>query len=330
MGRKNENGVISVIASASVNGSGINEGSSIRRGKVHNLELAGASVAKLIQKLENSSGRKIGKAYVSLAGQSLHTIDFSAKRNLSSGIVTDDDVKQLRKAAERYRPDLRQNYCVADVEYYIDDKPEKSPVGIRGEEIEAGFKLLVGRPGLTSNIKQSITTKTNLEIADYVVGPLAAAVMALTDEEKELGCAFIDFGAGTTTLSVYKKGILRWMVEIPFGGDNITRDISELNFTEEDAERLKTKFGKAMDTREGSIFSSPFSSKPDIDLEELNKVIVMRLDEIIANIREQISFPIWGPTWRRCDHHRWCLHVEESGPLPCKGVEDGSTQGFCS
>jgi cell division protein FtsA len=36
------------------------------------------------------------------------------------------------------------------------------------------------------------------------------------------------------------------------------------------------------------VFLSPFSSKPDVDLTELNKVIGMRLDEITANIREQI------------------------------------------
>src|SRR5690606_29405448 len=178
---------------------------------------------------------------------------------------------------------------VADVEYYIDDKPERNPVGVTGSQIEAGFELIVGRPNLMHNIEKSIKAKSELEIAGYVVGPVASAAIALTDEEKELGCAFIDFGAGTTTLSVYKEGILRRMVVIPFGGRSITKDICALNFTENDAEQLKIKFGKAMETHEGPLFTSPFSSKPDIDLAELNKVIGMRLDEIIANIREQIS-----------------------------------------
>src|SRR5690606_36563654 len=95
-------------------------------------------------------------------------------------------------------------------------------------------------------------------------------------------------GAGTTTLSVYKDGVLRRAVVIPFGGKSITKDISALNFTESDAEQLKIKFGKAMETHESPFFSSPFSSKPDVDLSELNRVIGLRLDEITANIVEQI------------------------------------------
>lgn len=284
MGRRNDNGVISVITSGS-----IDAGNSIRRGMVYNIEQAGANVQKLVRMLENSSDRKIGRVYVSLAGQSLHTLEYNEMRQLPAGMVTEEVVSQLRSAAEKHQPDLKRNYQVADVEYYIDDKPERSPVGVTGSQIEAGFELIVGRPNLMNNIEKSITAKTALEIAGYVVGPTAAAAIALTDEEKELGCAFIDFGAGTTTLSVYKEGILRRMVVIPFGGRSITRDICALNFTENDADQLKIKFGKAMETHEGPIFTSPFSSKPDVDLAELNKVIGMRLDEIIANIREQIS-----------------------------------------
>ncbi|MDR0422844.1 MAG: cell division protein FtsA [Proteiniphilum sp.] len=282
-GRKNENGVISILASSS-----IDSGNSIRRGMIYNIEQAGANVHKLIMMLENSLERKIGKVYVSLSGQSLHTVEFNETLRVPSGIVTEEDVNRLRKSAEKFQPELKRNYRIADVEYYIDDEPEPSPVGVTGSEIEAGFKLIVGRPNLLVNIEKSITAKTDLKIANYIVGPMVSAAIALNEEEKELGCAFLDFGAGTTTLSVYKGGILRRMIVIPFGGKNLTKDICALNFTENDAEQLKIKFGKALESHEGPMFLSPFSSKPDVDLTELNKVIAMRLDEITANIWEQI------------------------------------------
>jgi cell division protein FtsA len=283
VGRKNENGVISVMASGT-----IDSGSSIRRGMVYNIEQTGANVHKLVQMLENSIGRKIGSVYVSLAGQSLHSMEFNEMKQLSSGMVTDEVVNQLRKAAEKFQPEMKRNYRVADAEYYIDDKPERNPVGVTGSQIEAGFELIVGRPNLLVNIQKSIA-KTDLKIVDYIVGATASAEIALTEEEKELGCAYLDFGAGTTTLSVYKNGILRRMVVIPFGGKNLTKDISSLNFTENDAEQLKIKFGKAAENQDGPLFTSPFSSKPDVDLAELNKVIGMRLDEITANIKEQLK-----------------------------------------
>lgn len=283
VGRKNEHNVISILTSGS-----IDAGNSIRRGLVYNIEQAGANVHKLVMMLENSIGRKIGKVYVSLSGQSLHTMEFNEMKQLSSGMVTEEEVSHLYNLAEKFQPELKRNYKVADVEYYIDDKPERSPVGVTGTQIEAGYELIVGRPNLLSNIEKSIAAKTDLEIVDYIVGPLASAAIALTEEEKELGCGFVDFGAGTTALSVYKGGILRRMVVIPFGGRNLTKDISSLNFTENDAEQLKIKFGRALENQDTPLFTSPFASKPDIDLAELNKVIGMRLDEIIANVKEQI------------------------------------------
>lgn len=284
VGRRNENGVISIITSGY-----IDSGNSIRRGMVYNIEQVGANIHKLVLMLENSINKKIGRVYVSLAGQSLHTLEFNEMRKLNAGMVTAEVVTQLYQAAERFQPDMKRNYRIADVEYYIDDKPERSPVGVTGTQIEAGFELIVGRPNLMINIEKSMVAKTTLKIADYIVGPGASAEIALNEEEKELGCAFIDFGAGTTTLSVFKGGILRRMVVIPFGGKNLTRDICALNFTESDAEQLKIKFGKAFENHDGPLFTSPFSSKPDVDLAELNKVIGMRLDEIIANIKEQIN-----------------------------------------
>ncbi len=285
IGRKNENNVISVMAYETVPSNNC-----VRRGAIHNVEEAGSKVRKLIDFLEKKIGKRIGRVYVSLAGQSLFCIDVREMRQLpQSGIITDEIVKQLSVAADKYKPDLKRKYAIADVEYFCDDKPERNPVGVTCSLLEADYKVIIGRPNLYTNIQKTIVEKSQLQIADLIVGPLATAAIALNDEEKELGCALIDFGAGTTTLSIYKGDILRYLVVIPFGGKTITKDISELNFTETDSEQYKIKFGKAKEGQETSFFSSPFSSKPDINMEELNKVIVMRLDEITANIKEQIK-----------------------------------------
>lgn len=292
VGRMNENNIFSVLASGEISSDGC-----IRRGIVYNMKETGAKINGLVSFLQNTINRKIAKVYVSLNGQSLHSEEFRQMKQLaSSGIVTESVIEQLRQSAEKYRPELNKKYAIADVEYFVDDRSENNPVGVSCAQIEAEFEIIIGRASLLPNIEKSIKDKTSLDIADYVVGPLASAAIALTKEDKELGCAFIDFGAGTTTLSVYKSGILRQLVVIPFGGRNITKDICELNFTEKDAEEYKCKFGKATDTKENtksiSPFSSPFSlsssQKTDIDLVELNKVIRMRLNEITANIKEQI------------------------------------------
>lgn len=285
VGRKNENNVISILASGEQPSNNC-----IRRGMVYNIEVTGANVQRLITMLENSMGRKIGQVYVSLGGQSLRSIEFRKSIELSPGeMVLEEMIGRLRESAEQFVPELARAYSVADVEYFIDGKPERKPVGVTGSRVEACYKLITGRPNLLANVEKSIAVKAGLPIANYIVGALAAAAATLSDEEKELGCALVDFGAGTTTLSVYKGGVLRSMVVIPFGGKSITRDICALNITENDAEQLKIKYGKASKKQETPLLTSPFTENPDVDMSRLNRVIEMRLDEIMVNLKEQIK-----------------------------------------
>lgn len=282
VGRINENGVVSVLASHTVLSDNC-----IRRGLVYNIEETGAKVKRLINMLENTLNKKIGCVYISVAGQSLHSETHREMKQLSSsGIVTENIIDQMRRDAEKYMPELSKKYAIADVEYFLDDQPEKNPVGVSCSRIDATYQMIVGRPNIVSNIEKSINGKAGVDVAGYVAGPLASASIGLSDEEKELGCAFIDFGAGTTSLSIYKRGVLRKLVVIPFGGRHITKDICALNFVESEAEQLKIKFGKV-----GGRYDDRFlegAKQPHVDMKELNKVIEMRLDEIVINLKEQI------------------------------------------
>lgn len=284
VGRINENDVVSVLASET-----IPSDNAIRRGLVYNIEETGGKVKKLINFLEKRLNKKIGRVYVSVAGQSLHSeLHREMKQLASSGIVTENIVEQMRKAAEKYMPELSKKYAIADVEYFLDDQPEKNPVGVATSRIDASYQMIVGRPNIVSKIEKSIKGKADIDIAGYVVGPLASASIALSEEDKELGCAFIDFGGGTTTLSIYKGGILRKLAIIPFGGKHITKDICELNFIESEAEQLKIKFGRVGGKHDNGGFLTTIDEQ-NVDMKELNKVIEMRLEEIVLNVKEQIA-----------------------------------------
>ena len=55
--------------------------------------------------LENSIDQKIGKVYVSLNGQSLHTMEVRDTKQLSTGgIVSEEVIKQLQESAEKFTP----------------------------------------------------------------------------------------------------------------------------------------------------------------------------------------------------------------------------------
>ena len=75
-------------------------------------------------------------------------------------------------------------------------------------------------------------------IAEMLNAPLVLADAVLTEAERRSGCALVDIGADTTTVSVYSKNILRHLAVIPLGGANITKDIATLQIEEGDAEKI--------------------------------------------------------------------------------------------
>lgn len=75
------------------------------------------------------------------------------------------------------------------------------------------------------------------------------------------------------------------MTVVPFGGRTVTKDIQALGFPFEAAEKYKIKYGKL-----GKRSKEDHESLPeDIDLRELNKVIQLRMDEIILNVINQLK-----------------------------------------
>ena len=77
--------------------------------------------------------------------------------------------------------------------------------------------------------------------------PLAAAEAVLTPEERELGVALVEIGAGTTRLVVYHGGAIRHTAVLPVGGGHVTSDLAAaLRTPFAEAEQLKQRYGAAL------------------------------------------------------------------------------------
>lgn len=280
LGRKNEQGVISILASESIPSDGC-----IKNGVVYNIDETSGKIKKLINLLENKSGKKIGKVYVSIAGRSLRAIEHTQTKALpEESAVTFLMLDQMEQQARSNKPDFFTNYSVVAPEVFLDGNYEEDPIDKVASLLEGRYRLIVGRPNIKNNLVKCITDKNQIEIAGFIVGPVAASAIVLDEEDKNAGCAFVDFGAGTTTVSIYKGGLLRYMTVIPFGGRSITRDIQDLGFVDSAAESYKIRYGRV--GKDKSRTATNVSS--DIDLKELNKVIQLRVEEIVLNVINQI------------------------------------------
>jgi cell division protein FtsA len=269
----------------------------IRRGTIHNLEETLLNAKQIINKLNNRiHPNKLTKVYVGVGGQSIHTVNHKAYRDLEQEeFVNDDLIRSLIDECLEITPNNAEVLEVIPNEYKLDSKKtEINPVGVACTEIEGNFKLIVGRPSSKQIITRAIEEKSEIKVAELPISQMAAASLLLSDADKVLGCALIDFGAGTTSVSIYKDGLLRHLAVIPFGGNVVTKDICSANLMEAEAEKLKKSFGSAILNPESDnkVFhprGTGALDDPKIDLHTLNNIIEGRMSEIIENVWSQIE-----------------------------------------
>ncbi|GHT74621.1 cell division protein FtsA [Bacteroidia bacterium] len=271
MAATQKNGVLSILGTQKTA-----SGNSIRRGTIYNIEEAAEKIASLVKDLNSSLRPGIKKVYVGIGGQSLRSEYYTIYRELGEDdeTITDEIVDSLQKECRKYVPELAENSGIASTEYYLDGRPETSPTGIHCHNIEAKFQLILGRPSLKRSVIESMK-KAGVEIAGFFVSPLATAEAVLSTKEKKLGCALVEFGAGITYLSIYKDGLLKYLVAIPLGGNVITKDICSLKILETDAEERKIREGNA-------LLEAGNADQFDI-------IVESRMSEIVANVRKQIE-----------------------------------------
>ena len=263
----------------------------IRRGRVYKLNETLEIISKLIEKLNGSLPSPLEKIYVGIGGQSLHSQLFIVKRVINGEIVSQQLLNSMREEALCSRPEFEDNLGIFSCEYYTDGHLVSNPLGTIATVVEARFQLIVGNPCLKRNL-DTIFRKGEIAVADYYISPLATAEAVLTPEEKEKGCALVEWGEGVTYVSVYKKKALKYLATLPLGGLTITKDIRSLNVLENEAEMLKIKYGSALLelAADGDVpVNEEQNSSRRIELSELNSIIEARAEEIIKNVWNQIQ-----------------------------------------
>ena len=150
------------------------------------------------------------------------------------------------------------------------------------------LKLIVARDDLKKSVSRCFSGEPS--VVRYIPTTLSTAYVALSNEDRQAGVMLVDFGAETTTVSIYKDGLLRYLSTIPLGGYNITRDIMTLKVTEPEAESFKVRLGSAKVMGEESNITLRGESSSEIKSLDLSKVVKARIEEIVANVNAHFEY----------------------------------------
>ena len=231
-------------------GYGKSESRGLRSGVVNKTDAVVDSIKRAVGEAERVSGREIQSVTVNLSGEHLRGENKAGVVAVAgpNREISEEDVDRAIESA--CAMSLPAGWEIADrlpQEYIIDGQDGISePVGMRGARLESRVHVVTSPGAARQNIVKSVY-KAGLEIDGTVLEPLAAAESALSDDDREYGCALINMGAELTSLMIFQRGAVQHTTVFPFGGTHFTKDIAVgLRVSIPDAAMIKHRFGCVM------------------------------------------------------------------------------------
>lgn len=284
-GRKQPDGAIQVLAFAQEPSTTF-----IRKGRINNVSKMTQCIISMREKLEQKMQKSISRVYVGIGGMGMHTVANTVARHFDSKVeITQEMVDAIsdenRTSASADRDILES----VPQEYHLGAQTTIDPVGILADSIEGHYLNIVANSSVREEIRNCFRT-AGVTIADLPITVQALADSMLTEPEKRSGCVFVDMGAETTSVAVYKNNLLRHLAVIPLGGANINRDIMSLQIEDDEAEELKLKYGSAVQESDTDAHK-PITLRDGrtIPYDEFMGLVEARVEEIVLNVKNQIS-----------------------------------------
>jgi len=266
----------------------------VRKGEIYDPKKISQSILKLKNKIQESKGIKIRKAIVSINGPHISNIKSQGLVSVSRADqkISKEDIQRVIRAAQAISlPPNKKILEVIPQEFIIDgEKGIKNPLGLQGIRLEVKVLLICVFSPVLENLENAVLD-AGIEIEEIIPSITAFPQGVLNSEQKELGVAVVNIGAGTTSLTVFQEGVLKDFNIFPLGSANITNDIALGLRTEiKIAERIKKEFA--------SLKRSSKSKKDKIEIPEaglsfpktfLQNIVKMRVSEIFSEISKSLN-----------------------------------------
>jgi len=218
----------------------------LKRGVVVNIDATVHSIQQALKEAELMADCKITRVYTGITGSHIRGLNSSGMVAIKDREVSQADVTRVVETAKAIHISSDQRLLLVEPqEFVIDGQDVKEPIGMSGMRLEAKVHIVTGAQSAAENIIKCVR-RCGLEVEQLMLNPLASSLSVLTEDERELGVALVDIGAGTTDIAIFTNGAIRHTAVIPIAGDLITSDIAmALRTPTKDAEEIKVESGHA-------------------------------------------------------------------------------------
>ncbi len=223
----------------------------MRAGQVVDVEKTAQAISVALSEAEMMSGCQIHQVTVSVSGRHIQGTNSHGVAPIDNGEVSARAARSVIQSASAVPlPNDHRVLHLMCREYVVDGHGGiTDPVGMNGVRLEANLHIISGCDSALANMVKCCN-KAGLSVLDVIASGLASAEAVLEPEEKEMGVALLDIGAGTTDLVVFSGGGVVHSCVLPVAGLHVTKDLArclETSMTE--AEGIKKHHGEAVAER---------------------------------------------------------------------------------
>lgn len=284
----------------------------VKQGTIESTANVGFMINEVLRLLANTIHiDNLPTAFVLLGGRSMQAVDVAARRDqvhrlsVSPQLLTDMRNECIAKI-ERSYPEFKV-FDVIPSCYVLDGVPQEDiPTNAqKAAKVDVYYTAFAAKKELDSRLNMSFDRAGKSIESSFIRADVLLSVFqcqeAREQENNDIfakGCAVIDMGAQTTTLTIYKGGAYLVSKVYPRGGDDVTSAIAaQLQISQDKAEQLKQGWGVA----------SP-NFVEDKELVAISKTKAVDLAAIIEAKLNEIFEPVWKKLNEYTDRIE-CLYI---------------------
>ncbi len=297
----------------------------VKRGYVADREKTELAIRQAMDQAERNAGITVDSVFVGFSAGGLDSDVASVEVEIGGHQIEQADLDMvLADGQAGLDPGNRTMLHAQPALYTLDGlQGVMNPIGLHAHRLGVDIHVISADTPPIQNLDLTVR-HAHLGVERIVATPVAAGLACLTSEERDLGVALVEMGAGVTNVAVFAGGMLVGLSSIAMGANDITDDVaSGLATRREHAERLKCFHGSAvMSPRDNHemVEVMPMGDEEGVEpgrvtRSQLISIIRQRLDLLIGEIGTRLTeMGFAGPGGRQV--------VLTGGGAELKGIAD--------